>query len=102
MIFKPWTQASYYLLRFILFQKSRAEAILEKSRQNKASASVAKAYTSSGATDVLEKAKAWGIEIWSLNKLYTWLDKFKSRSRLAIKRKISIINVFMKLYETGF
>jgi len=69
-----------------LVAKSRAEAILEKSRQNKASASVAKAYTSSGATDVLEKAKAWGIEIWSLNKLYTWLDKFKSRSRLAIKR----------------
>lgn len=69
-----------------LVAKSRAEAILEKSRQSKTTTSVAKSNTSGGTTDVLEKAKAWGIEIWSLNKLFTWLDKFKSRSRLPIKR----------------
>jgi len=69
-----------------LVAKSRAEAILEKSRQTKATARIANSNTSGGTTDVLEKAKAWGIEIWSLSKLFTWLDKFKSRSRLPIKR----------------
>ena len=70
----------------IYFQKSRAEAILEKSRQNKANAGTFQVNCGSGSTDVLEKAKTWDLEIWSLNKLFIWLEKFKSRARLPIKR----------------
>ena len=75
------------------FQKSRAEAILEKSRQNKASANTCQDNYGSGTTDVLEKAKAWNLDIWSLNKLFTWLEKFKSKARLPLKRMYQIYSV---------
>jgi hypothetical protein len=82
----------------IYFQKSRAEAILEKSRQNKANASTSQVNHGSGTTDVLEKAKTWDLEIWSLNKLFIWLEKFKSRTRLPIKR---MYEPHMVLYYRG-
>lgn len=67
--------------------KSRAEAILEKSRQSQTSVNNTQAISGSGTTDVLDKAKAWDLEIWSLSKLFSWLEKFKSRTRLPIKRE---------------
>lgn len=50
--------------------KSRIEAILEAASQPARSA---------GSSNVLENARKWNCQIWSLAKTLAWLDKFKAK-----------------------
>ena len=52
------------------FQRSRAEAILDRARQQQG-----RGRTGAGGAvaDVLETAARWGLQIWSLPKVISWL-----------------------------
>lgn len=50
--------------------KSRVEAILEAAKQPA---------RSGGSSDVLENARRWNCQIWSLEKTLKWLERFKNK-----------------------
>ena len=58
----------------LVLQKSRAEAILERSRQQ----TWQKTGAASQNYEVVDNAKRFGIQIWNLEKTIKWLDDYKS------------------------
>ncbi|KAF4520914.1 hypothetical protein B566_EDAN014414 [Ephemera danica] len=85
-----------FLTREVTYvQKSRAEAMLEKARQQQ--------QTHLNTIDPLENAVCWGIPIWPLNKVLKWLDKIESNlnsasSYLSLKTK-SLRSPFVKFED---
>ncbi len=58
-----------------LIQRSRVETILERARQQ-----------AKGTSDVIENSHKWGLKVWSLPKILSWLENFKAQIG-SIKRK---------------